>query len=139
MKLQYKKQGNIELVGYTDASWASDLNDRKSTSGYIFMLQGGAIAWCCKRQPTVALSSCEAEYMALAATVQEASWWRGLLAQFGQEKPIEIRCDNQSAISIAKNGGYTPRTKHIDIRHHYIRDALEQNIINNIAGSCRIM
>lgn len=129
LKLRYRKHGNTELVGYADASWASDLDDRKSTSGYIFMLQGGAVAWSCKRQPTVALSTCEAEYMALAATVQEASWWHGLLAQLGRKQPIELRCDNQSAICIAKNGGYTPRTKHIDIRHHYIRDALDKKIV----------
>ncbi|KXJ67889.1 hypothetical protein RP20_CCG008049 [Aedes albopictus] len=68
--------------------------------------------------------------MSLSAAVQEASWWSGMSKQFGRSKPIEIRCDNQSCIAIAKNGGYNPRTKHIDIRHHYIRDALEQGIVN---------
>lgn len=68
--------------------------------------------------------------MALSAAVQEASWWLRLLAQFGGKRPIDLYCDNQSTICIAKNGGYTPRTKHIDIRHHYIRDALDQKIVN---------
>ncbi|XP_062544965.1 uncharacterized protein LOC134211764 isoform X1 [Armigeres subalbatus] len=128
-KLRYMKLGDPELKGYSDASWASDLDDRKSTTGYIFMLQGGAVSWCCKRQPTVALSTCEAEYMALSPTVQEAMWWRGLMSQIGLKQTVELRCDNQSAICIAKNGGYTPRTKHIDIRHHFIRDALNQNAV----------
>lgn len=67
--------------------------------------------------------------MALSATVQEAMWWRGLMSQLGLKQPVELRCANQSAICVAKNGGYTPRTKHIDIRHHFIRDALDQNAL----------
>lgn len=130
MKLVYRKDGDNNINGYSDADWAADVDDRKSTTGYVFTLQGAAISWCCKRQPTIALSTCEAEYMALSATVQEASWWQGLTAQFGATGPISINCDNQSTIAIAKNGGYNPRTKHIDIRHHYIRDALERRIIN---------
>ncbi|XP_065091045.1 uncharacterized protein LOC135712004 [Ochlerotatus camptorhynchus] len=129
LKLQYTKGCSTDLIGYSNADWALDLDDRKSTSGYIFMLQGGAVSWCCKRQPTVALSTCEAEYMALSAAVQEAMWWRGLMKQLGLDQTIELCCDNQSTICIAKNGGYTPRTKHIDIRHHFIRDALDQNIV----------
>lgn len=68
--------------------------------------------------------------MALCAAVQEASWWTGLTAQFGATGPRSINCENQRTIAIAKNGGYNPRIKHIDIRHHYIRDALERKIIN---------
>ena len=130
MKLCYNADANSKLVGYSDADWASDLDDRRSTSGYIFLLQGGAISWSCKRQTTVSLSTCEAEYMALSAAVQEASWWRGLMSQLSEEGPIELRCDNQSTICIARNGGYTPRTKHIDIRHHFIRDALDRRIVD---------
>lgn len=129
LKLRYTKHSSSDLNGFSDANWASDLDDRKSTSGYIFMLQGGAVSWCCKRQPTVALSTCEAEYMALSAAVQEAMWWHGLMKQLGLNQVIEIYCDNQSTICIAKNGGYTPRTKHIDIRHHFIRDALDLNTV----------
>lgn len=66
--------------------------------------------------------------MSLSAAVQEASWWRGLSGLLGDDQPIEVRCDNQSCIAIAKNGGYNPRTKHIDIRHHYIKDALQNGV-----------
>lgn len=128
--LQYTMTGDSKLIGYSDADWASDFDDRRSTSGYVFIMQEGAVSWSCKRQTTVFLSTCEAEYMALSAAVQEASWWRGLLLQFGQDDPIELRCDNQSTICIAKNGGYTSRTKHIDIRHHFIRDALDREIVS---------
>lgn len=128
LKLQYSRTGNEDICGFSDADWA-DMDDRKSTSGYMFLLQGGAVSWSCKRQPTVALSTCEAEYMALSAAVQEASWWHGLVLQFGGKHPIDLYCDNQSTICIAKNGGYTPRTKHIDIRHHYIRDAQDRKIV----------
>ncbi|XP_038116805.1 secreted RxLR effector protein 161-like [Culex quinquefasciatus] len=128
-RLEYKRDAESEIVGYCDADWGSDPDERKSTSGYIFLAQGGAISWSCKKQPTVALSTCEAEYMAVSAAVQEASWWRGISTLFGSNQPIEIRCDNQSCIAIAKNGGYNPRTKHIDIRHHYIRDSLEQGVV----------
>ncbi|KXJ68658.1 hypothetical protein RP20_CCG002259 [Aedes albopictus] len=64
--------------------------------------------------------------MALSAAVQEALWWKRLRGLFEKEEAIVIHCDNQSAISVAKNGGYQPRTKHIDIRHHFIRDAWEK-------------
>ncbi|XP_062713882.1 uncharacterized protein LOC134290716 [Aedes albopictus] len=75
-KLHYKRDANLEVVGYCDADWGSDPEQRKSTSGYVFLASGGAISWSCKKQPTVALSTCEAEYMAVSAAVQEASWWR---------------------------------------------------------------
>ncbi|XP_040175581.1 secreted RxLR effector protein 161-like [Anopheles arabiensis] len=129
-KLVYKKNVDSKIIGYCDADWGSDPDERKSTTGNIFMAQGGAISWMCKKQPTVALSTCEAEYMSVSAAVQEASWWRGLSAKLANaDEVIEIRCDNQSCIAIAKNGGYHPRTKHIDIRHHFIKDALSRGIV----------
>ncbi|XP_062538037.1 uncharacterized protein LOC134206350 [Armigeres subalbatus] len=125
-RLVYRRNKQSIIEGFSDADWASDHDDRKSTTGYVFTAQGGAISWCCKRQQTVALSTCEAEYMALSAAVQEALWWKRLRSLFEEEQSIMIHCDNQSAISVAKNGGYQPRTKHIDIRHHFIRDAWEK-------------
>ncbi|XP_055590926.1 uncharacterized protein LOC129743007 [Uranotaenia lowii] len=130
LKLVYKKNANEEVIGCSDADWAADLDDRKSTSGYIFQLQGAAISWCCKRQPTIALSTCEAEYIALSAAVQEASWWKGLMSQFQKIGPIFILCDTQSTIAVAKNGGYNARTKHIDILHNNIRNVLERGVVN---------
>ncbi|XP_055622819.1 uncharacterized protein LOC129766322 [Toxorhynchites rutilus septentrionalis] len=128
-RLVYQQNKKPIIEGFSDAVWASDHDDRKSTTGYVFTAQGGAISWSCKRQQTVALSTCEAEYMALSAAVQEAIWWKRLRALFEEDQAIVIHCDNQSAISVANNGGYRPRTKHIDIRHHFIRDCCDKGDI----------
>ena len=104
MKLKYFSSGDNKIVGYSEADWAADADDRGYTSGYIFKIQGGAVSWSSKRQATVALSTCEAENMVLSAAVQEAAWWQGLLTQFGKHVPIKLFCDNKSTICIAKNG-----------------------------------
>lgn len=114
------------LSGYTDADWAGDTATRRSTSGYIFNLGSGAISWSSKRQPVVALSSCESEYMGETQATKEAIWLRRLLAGLlGQEKePMAtvIFGDNQGAIALAKNPQFHARTKHIDIQHHFVRE-----------------
>ena len=118
-------------MGYCDADWASDMDERRSCTGNVFTLQGGAISWSCKRQQTVALSTTEAEYMALSAATQEVLW----LQQFEHElfpsisTPIRIYCDNKSAINLANCDGYHARTKHIDIRHHFIRQKIQEKKI----------
>ena len=114
----------ISLVGYSDADWAGDLDSRRSTTGYVFQLSGAAVSWSSKRQKTVALSSTEAEYMALAAATQEALWLRVLLKEMGFEQTdaTVIKEDNQSCIALAKNPNKHQRTKHIDIRYHFVRE-----------------
>jgi transposase InsO family protein len=118
-----------QLYGYSDANWGNDLDTRKSTSGYIFYLSYGPISWASKRQSTIALSSTEAEYMALTQAVKEAIWLRRLLHELGFEAqvsgPTKIFEDNQSSIAIAKNPIHHSRTKHIDIQHHFVRDKVE--------------
>ena len=91
------------LQGYADSNWASDVNDRKSTSGYVFTLGSGAVSWSSKKQPTVALSSTEAEYIAGAHAAKEAVWLRLLLSELGQDmsSPTTLHVDNQSAMAIA--------------------------------------
>ena len=115
------------LVGYTDADWAGDVSTRRSTSGYIFNLGSGAISWSSKRQPTVALSSCEAEYMGETQATKEAIWLRRLLGelleQVEQPAATVIFGDNQGAIQLARNPQFHARTKHIDIQHHFVREA----------------
>ena len=123
--------GNLNIVGYSDADWAGDKVDRKSTSGFIFMMNNGPISWCSKKQTSVALSSTEAEYMALTLAAKEATWLRLLLTELGlldegnQHAKIALRGDNQSAIALGSNPILHQRTKHIDIQHHYIRDEVE--------------
>lgn len=118
----FKKNEKNYVFGFCDADWATDANDRKYCTGYVFLRSGGAISWNSKRQPTVALSTTEAEYMALSAATQEAMWLKQFDDEiFGTDKMMNIFCDNQSAISLANNNGYWARCKHIDIRHHFVR------------------
>ena len=99
------------------------MHDRFSTSGNVFSLAGGAVSWLSKKEATVALSTTEAEYVAPSTATQEAVWLRRLLADMGEppEGPTEIYEDNQGAISIAKSPVGHARTKHIDIRYHFVR------------------
>ncbi len=129
---------NKELIidAYCDADWSGDLDDRKSTTGYVIKLNGCSISWASKKQATVSLSSAEAEYMAISTTIQELKWIKQLIKEItGIEPKVNLWCDNQAAILISSNDVYHNRTKHIDIRHHFIRDAiqnkeLEINYIN---------
>ena len=115
--LSYKKCADGNLIGYSDADWAGDMDDRHSTSGNLFLLAKGAVSWLSKKQATVALSTTEAEYVALSAATQEAIWLRRLLADVGKphKEPIVVNEDNQGAIAMAKNPVGHARTKHIDI------------------------
>ncbi|GBE87024.1 hypothetical protein SCP_1002700 [Sparassis crispa] len=121
--------GNI-IGGYTDTDYASD-HDRKSVSGHVFYLGGGAVAWSSKKQTTTATSSTEAEYTALAHATRQAIWLRNLLAELGfaQEEPTEIYCDNQAAIAIARDPQYHARSKHFDVQNHFVREKVENGII----------
>ena len=121
----YNLKDQKDLIGYSDADWAGDINDRKSTSGYVFQISGGAVSWRSKKQSCVALSTAEAEYMALASATQEAMWMKQLIADLHTnilKKPVRIYEDNQSAICITKNHQYHGRSKHIDIKFHFTRD-----------------
>ena len=119
------KRNDSDCVGFSDADWGGDLDDRKSTSGYVFKVGGTAISWRSKKQASVALSTAEAEYIALASAAQESSLWlQQLLADLLKEptKPMVIFEDNQSAICMAKNPQFHGRSKHIAIKHHFIRE-----------------
>ncbi|KAI0488022.1 hypothetical protein KFK09_027845 [Dendrobium nobile] len=123
--------GNLQLTSYTDADWASDSEDRKSISGFCTFLGTTLISWTVKKQPTVARSSTEAEYRALAAATTEVLWLRCLIEelQIPQNSPTKIYCDNTSAISLAKNPIFHARTKHIEIDYHFLRQHLDSGYI----------
>ena len=111
------------LQGWCDADWAGDLDSRRSTTGYIFTFGDGAITWASKRQGVVTMSTAEAEYTAASAAAREALWLRALLAELGiKTGPVPIHCDSQAAIAITKNPGISARTKHIDVRLHFVRE-----------------
>jgi hypothetical protein len=120
-----------DLHGYCDADWAGDVDTRRSATGYVFKIAGGAVSWSSKRQPTVALSTTEAEYMSATQATKEARWLRQLLQDLGQrqESATPIRCDSQGAIALIGNPVHHARTKHIDIQHHFVREQLAAGIV----------
>lgn len=113
----------ISKHGFSNTDWARCLDDRRSTSGCLFSLGFGAISWSSKKQDVVALSSLEAEYVAVTGAAYQAIWLRRLLADFFQVQgaATEIFCDKKATISMTKNPTFHSRTKHIDIRYHFIR------------------
>ncbi|KAE8681319.1 hypothetical protein F3Y22_tig00111330pilonHSYRG00089 [Hibiscus syriacus] len=117
------QRDNPLVVGYVDSDYAGDLDNRRSTTGYVFTLGGGPICWKSTVQSVVALSTTEAEYMAAAEAAKEALCLTGLVKELGvQQGGVQLLCDNQSAIHLAKNQVYRARTKHIDVRFHKIRE-----------------
>ena len=132
LAIKYQRSESNMLIGYSDADWAGDLDDRHSTTGNLFLMAGGPVNWLSKKQAVVALSTSEAEYVALSSATQEAMWLRKLLIsdlQVTSQEPTVLMEDNQGAISIAKNPVAHSRTKHIDIRYHYIREAMQEGIV----------
>lgn len=117
---------------YSDSDWAGRIDDRKSTSGVLLCVNGSPVVWMSKKQTSVALSTAEAEYVAMALAVKEAKWLYALLCELKcvVELPMILYTDNQAAITIATNPGSNhARTKHIDIKFHFIRDEINKNII----------
>ena len=129
--LYSKEAGTSALVGYSDADWGNDCNDSKSVTGYLFQIGGTAVTWKSQKQSCVALSTAEAEYMALSSAAQEAVWMRELNSDLGnqQSQPILIFEDNQSAIAMAKNPQFHKRSKHINIKYHYVREQVGKGTI----------
>jgi len=111
------------LVGYSDSSHNVDPDDGRSTVGHIFYLGKGPISWCSQKQDTVAMSSCEAEFMAGTEATKQAIWLQDLLSEITgtSSESVTIRIDNKSAIALTKNPVFHGRSKHIHRRYHFIR------------------
>lgn len=130
------KLGNVRvdapLIGYADANWTENKQDRKSNSGHIFFVFGAAVSWCCRKQPCVALSSTEAEFVSLCEAGQEAIWLRQLLRDFNvdMKTPTVIYEDNQSCLKFIEEERLSNRTKHIDIKRHFIRHHIKKGDIS---------
>jgi len=121
----------VECCAYADADWAGDHRDRKSISGWVAKINGDPISWSSKKQRVVALSTCEAELYATSAALQEVLWIRGILAELGLNSSAgsTVYGDNQSAIAVSKNGVKGERTKHIDIKYHFITDTIDKQTV----------
>ena len=129
--IQYKKGGSNELLAFTDSDYAGDMEDRKSTSGYVFVLSSGAVSWSSKKQPIVTLSTTEAEFVAAAMCVCQALWIKRILKELGysNEDCIQVKCDNNSTIKLSKNPVMHGRSKHIDVRYHFLRNLTKEGTI----------
>jgi len=125
----YTKREEVKLTGWSDSDYAGDIDDRKSTSGYVFMIGDSAIAWSSKKQPIVTLSTTEAEYV--ATTSCQGIWLRRILQQLNedQKKVTTIHYDNSSSIKLSKNLVMHGRCKHIDVRFHFLRDLAKDGIM----------
>lgn len=127
--ITYKADNSLDVRGYCDSDWAGCRATRRSTGGFLFTMCGGPITWRSKKQRVVATSTCEAEYIAAYDGVKEAVWLSSLLLQITGVRsfvPIKLFIDNQGSIDMASSNAVNARNKHIDIRYHYVRDAVSQ-------------
>ena len=121
--LWYHKGSSFDLLGYSDLDYAGCKVDRKSTTGTCQFLGRSLVSWSSKKQNSIALSTAEAKYVAAGACCAQLLWMKRTLSDYGCEfSKIPLLCDNESAIKLANNPVQHSRTKHIDIRHHFLRD-----------------
>lgn len=129
-RIAYRRNCDEPLNGYADADWANERDECRSYSGFVFKLAGGAISWSCKRQTSVAVSSTEAEYVAMAHAIKEAIWLVRFIRQFEKLNTIVLHGDNQSAMVIISREGFNGRTKHIDVGYHFCRQHVISGLIS---------
>ena len=129
--LTYSHDGDLTPLAYVDADYRGCRDTRRSTLGYVFTMAGGAVTWSSKRQATVALSTVEAEYVAMSRCVQQMVWTQTWLdeVEIEHEMPGIIKGDSRGAIALAKNTKDHGKVKHIDIRHHYLRELVKSGLI----------
>lgn len=121
---------DLKLVAECDASWGNDVDTRRSFAGYFFSINGGAISWRSKLQPTVALSTVEAEYMSYSEVTKEAIWLRKMCSFLGVpcSEPTDVYNDNTGALKLSRNAVHHSRTKHVDIRYHFCREHVDVDV-----------
>ena len=118
-------------MAYTNSDYAGDADDRKNTSGYVFLLSGGPVSWASKKQPVVTLSTTEAKFVAAAFYACQCIWMRRMLEKIGhlQSKCTTIMCDNSSTIKLSKNLIMHGRSKHINVRFHFLRNLTKKEVV----------
>ena len=120
----------FDLIGYVDANYGGDRDNRKSTTSFYFTLGSNCISWKSNLQSVVALSTTESEYIAVCDAFKEAVWLQGLLKEAHLiSNTVIVYSDSQSAIHLSKNPVYHERTKHVDVRFHYIRDLIASDVV----------
>lgn len=130
--LEYTKgKEKVTLTGYSDSDMGNDVNERKSTGGMVFYINNNLITWASQKQRCVALSSCKAEFMVTTLAACQGIWLRRLTSEITGQKvpPVKLLVDNKSALELMKNPVFHGRSKHIDIRFHFIRECVENGDI----------
>jgi hypothetical protein len=130
-RILFSRNGHLDIEGYTYANWARSLDDRKSTSGYCMFVGGNLVSWKSKKQSVVARSTAEAEFRSMASGLCELMWLRILLMELKlfNNSPLRLYCDNQAAINIVNNPVHHDRTKHVEIDRHFIKEKMDQGVI----------
>jgi len=124
------RKNELKLEGYVDSDFAREVDHRRSTTGYVFTFGSTAISWVSQLQKIVTISTIEAEYMAVTEASKEFIWLQGLLTELGFEQEMNVlHSDSQSAIHLAKNSTFHSRTKHIDLRYHFIWSLIEDGVL----------
>ncbi|KAK9074856.1 hypothetical protein SSX86_003175 [Deinandra increscens subsp. villosa] len=122
------------IEGYSDASWITNLEDHSSTSGWVFLLGGGAISWTSKKQTCITHSTMESEFVALASAGKEAEWLRNLLYDIPiwpkPMSPISIRCDSEATLAKAYSQVYNGKSRHLGVRHSMVRELIVHGVIS---------
>lgn len=129
MGLLYGKHKSNEqcVQGFVDSDYASDQDNRRSLTGFVFQVFGCTVSWKASLQHVVSFSTTEAKYIAITKAVKEATWLQGLVKELGiQQGPVTVFCDSQSVIHLTKNQMYHERTKHIDVRLHFVRGIISE-------------
>uniref|UniRef100_A0A0A9XU65 Copia protein n=2 Tax=Lygus hesperus TaxID=30085 RepID=A0A0A9XU65_LYGHE len=125
MRLCYSKNSSGDLQVFSDSDWGNLINNRYSVSGSCIKFNGGLISWASKKQRTIALSTVEAEYMALSFNVQEIIWLRSLIKEIYPKSVLEptiVYCDNMGSINLSKNDIVSQKSKHINLRYHFLKE-----------------
>ncbi|GKV36625.1 hypothetical protein SLEP1_g44733 [Rubroshorea leprosula] len=130
--LFYKKREKSDMFGFTNSDFARDVDDRKSTYGYVFMMGTAAVSWSSRKQPIVTLSTTEVEFVAATSCACQAIWLLRILEEchFKQEEPLIIFCDSNSTIKLSKNPILHGRCKHIDVRNYFLKDLVKEGVID---------
>ena len=138
--LRYSKGDSMTVNAFTDADWGSCVNSRRSITGSLVYMGKNLVMWCCHKQDTVALSTTEAEYMSLSECTKEIMWLRQLLGElhFKQPHATTIYEDNAGCIKLANNEIILSRSKHIDIKHHFLREKILKRVINPVYVSTHV-
>ena len=132
--LTYRKSDSLQVEGYSDSDFAGDIDDRKSTSGYVFTLAGGAISWKSSKQSVTASSTMYAEFVACYEASGQVKWLKkfipGLKVVDSIERPIKMYCDNESAVFYAHNNKSSGAAKHINIKFYVVKEQIQDHTIS---------